>query len=110
MVSLFTRVLRSAIVLGIGLWGVVLVSPSMAESRSKIQVMTSIFPLQEFAKVVGGERAEVQMLFSPGAEVHTSELKPSDVVKISRADIFIFIGPSMEPWADKVLRAVRERT
>ena len=107
MVSLFTKVLPSAIVLGIGLWGVVLVSPSMAESRSKIRVMTSIFPLQEFAKAVGGERAEVQMLFSPGAEVHTSELKPSDVAKISRADIFIFIGPAMEPWADKVLRAAQ---
>ena len=108
MVSPFTKVLRSVIILGIGLWGVMLgPSPSMAKSPSKNQVMTSIFPLQEFAKAVGGYRAEVQMLFKPGAEVHTSELKPSDVAKISSADIFIFIGPSMEPWADKVQRAVQ---
>jgi zinc transport system substrate-binding protein len=56
---------------------------------------------------VGGERAEVQQLLPPGAEAHAWEPKPSAVAKISKADIFVFIGPSMEPWANKVLKAVQ---
>ena len=31
------------------------------------------------------------------------------MVKISQADIFIYIGPSLEPWIDKVLRAVQSK-
>jgi zinc transport system substrate-binding protein len=73
----------------------------------KIQVVTSIFPLQEFAGAVGGERAEVHLLLPPGAEVHAWEPKPSDVAKISKADIFIYLGPFLEPWAHKVIKAAQ---
>jgi zinc transport system substrate-binding protein len=106
-----TKIFRFAIVLAVGLLMVPLVSsPSIAKSRPEIQVITSLFPLQEFARAVGGERAEVHMIFPPGAEVHTAELKPGDVAKISEADIFIFLGPSMEPWADRVVKALQSKS
>jgi zinc transport system substrate-binding protein len=73
----------------------------------RLKVMASLFPLQEFAKAVGGDKVQVALLLPPGAEAHTWEPKPSDVVKITRADIFIYIGPSMEPWVDKVLKAAQ---
>jgi zinc transport system substrate-binding protein len=77
---------------------------SQAPDRASIQVMTSIFPLLEFAKAVGGERAEVRQLLPPGAETHAWEPKPNDVAKISKADIFVYTSPPMEPWAHKVIR------
>ncbi|MBI5968760.1 MAG: zinc ABC transporter substrate-binding protein [Deltaproteobacteria bacterium] len=71
--------------------------------------MASLFPLQEFAGAVGGDRIQATLLLPPGAEVHTWEPKPSDVVKIAQADVFIYIGPSMEPWVDKVLKTVQAK-
>jgi zinc transport system substrate-binding protein len=84
-------------------------SPSSAQPPSKLKGVASLFPLQEFAKKVGGDKVQVVLLLPPGAEAHTWEPKPSDVVKISQADIFIYIGPSLEPWIDKVLRAVQNK-
>ena len=66
-------------------------------------VMTTIVPLTEFAQAVGGDRVNVTQLLPPGAEVHTWEPKPSDVVKLSRADVFIYIGAEMEPWVAEMV-------
>ena len=84
-------------------------SPSHAQPPSKLKVVASLFPLQEFARKVGGDKVQVVLLLPPGAEAHTWEPKPSDVVKISQADIFIYVGPSLEPWIDKVFRAAQNR-
>ena len=64
-------------------------------AAKNLNVVTSIFPLQEFAKAVGGERANVDLLLPPGAEPHTWEPRPSDIVKITKADIFIYIGEDL---------------
>jgi zinc transport system substrate-binding protein len=87
---------------------VFLLSPSiLGQPPSTLKVVVSLFPLQEFARAVGGEKVQVILLLPPGAEAHSWEPKPSDVVKISRADVFIYIGPSMEPWVHKVLKAAQ---
>ncbi len=77
------------------------------ETPAKIKIMTSVFPLMEFAQAVSGERAEVALLLPPGAEIHTWQPKPSDLVKLSSADLFIFIGADLEPWIDDILRSVK---
>ena len=84
-----------------------LLPPSFGQPHPKLKVMASLFPLQEFASAVGGDRVQATLLLPPGAEAHTWEPRPSDVAKIAQADIFIYIGPSMEPWVDKVLQAAK---
>ena len=78
-----------------------------AQSSPKLTAVTSLFPLQEFTQAVGGEKVQVDLLLPPGAEPHAWEPKPSDVVKISKADFFIYIGPAMEPWAKNLLKAAK---
>jgi zinc transport system substrate-binding protein len=75
--------------------------------QAKLKVVASIFPLYEFAREVGGNRSEVALLLPPGAEAHSWEPKPGDIAKISKADVFIYLGASMEPWVEKVLTASR---
>jgi zinc transport system substrate-binding protein len=71
-----------------------------------VSVITTIFPLKEFAQAVGGEQVEVTQLLPPGAEAHTWEPKPSDIVRLSRADIFIYTGAEMEPWVSGILKTI----
>jgi ABC-type Zn uptake system ZnuABC Zn-binding protein ZnuA len=68
-----------------------------AQAQPKLKVVTTLFPLQEFALAVGGERARVDLLLPPGAEPHAWEPRPSDLAKIQKADVFIYIGKVMEP-------------
>lgn len=80
---------------------------SFSQSRPNPKVITSLFPLQEFAKAVGGERVKAELLLPPGMEPHTWEPKPSDVGKISKADIFIYLGRPMELWVDDLLKSAK---
>jgi zinc transport system substrate-binding protein len=85
---------------------IVLQAP-LLESADKIRIVTSVFPLMEFAQSVCGERGEVHLLVPPGAEIHTWQPRPSDIVRLSSADLFIFIGSGMEPWLQDILEAVQ---
>lgn len=76
-----------------------------AQGGEKIRVITTLFPLQEFAVAVGGDRARVDLLLPPGAEPHAWEPKPSDLAKIQKADVFVYINRAMEPWAEDLLKA-----
>jgi zinc transport system substrate-binding protein len=74
-------------------------APSSAKESKKLVVVTTLFPLYDFAKNVGGAKAEVTLLLPPGVEAHSFEPKPADAVKVSKADLFVFTNAYMEPWA-----------
>lgn len=71
-----------------------------------LQVVTTLFPLYDFARSIAGEKAQVTMLLPPGVEPHTFEPKPEDMIRINRAGLFIYTNPYMEPWAETVVRGV----
>jgi len=76
----------------------------------RFSIVTTIFPLKEFAQAVGGERVSVHLLLPPGAEPHTWDPRPSDIVKLSHADVFIYIGAEMEPWIHGILKSLDNPT
>lgn len=77
-----------------------------AGAYEKKQIVTSLFPLMEFAQAVAQDSADVHLLIPPGAEVHTWQPRPSDIMQLSSADLFIFIGYGLEPWVPGLLRSV----
>ena len=72
-----------------------------------IKIVTTLFPLYDFAKKIGGDYVEVSLLLPPGVEAHSFEPKPSDIAKISGADIFIYTGKFMEPWVTDILAGIK---
>ena len=79
-------------------------APSSAfGDTERIKVCATLFPQYEFARAVGGERVEVVKLLPGGSESHTYEPSPADIVTLEDADLFLTTGPSMEPWADRVI-------
>lgn len=75
----------------------------------KLKVITTLFPLYDMAKHIGADKAEVSLLLPPGMEAHSFEPKPGDIVKINKADIFVYTGKFMEPWAEDVIKGVVNR-
>jgi zinc transport system substrate-binding protein len=81
--------------------------PDKPVAEQKLKVITTLFPLYDFARAVGGERADVTLLLPPGVEPHSFEPKPGDVMKIEAADLFIYTGEYMEPWAATILKGFK---
>jgi len=73
--------------------------------QKKIKVVTTLFPLYDMAKNIGADKGEVFLLLPPGVEAHSFEPKPSDIVKINEADIFVYTGKFMEPWAEGIIKS-----
>lgn len=73
------------------------------ESPRKLQIVTTIFPLYDFARSIGGDKVNISLFIPPGIEVHHFEPKPSDISKINSAKIFVYTGAFMEPWVNDIV-------
>ena len=76
------------------------------QPNGKLQVVTTLFPLYDFAKSIGGDRAQVSLLLPPGVEPHSFEPRPEDIVRVNHADLFIYTNKVMEPWAASIVDGV----
>lgn len=85
------------------------ITGSIYAAEKKLTVVATIFPLYDFAREIGGDKVAVTKLLPPGVEAHAFELKPQDVVRINKADIFIYTGKYMEPWVEDLLKGVLDK-
>ncbi|HUN54711.1 MAG TPA: zinc ABC transporter substrate-binding protein [Smithella sp.] len=76
----------------------------------KLRVIATIFPIYDFARNIGGDKIKVTMLLPPGTDAHHYELRPEDIVKVSKADVFLFTNFEMEHWAYKIINAADKNT
>lgn len=73
------------------------------QAKDTLKVYTSIYPLYDFAKQVGGTKVQVENIVPPGAEPHDWEPSPQDLAKLTKADVLILSGTGVEHWGDKIL-------
>ncbi len=75
-----------------------------------LQIVTTVFPACDFAHVIAGERASVTLIVPPGAEAHSFEPTPRDLLLIRDCDLFICNGGESEAWVEELLEGgERER-
>ena len=77
-----------------------------AFAAGKPLVVCSLFPQYDFARQVAGERATVFMLLPPGMESHTFDPRPADIITLNKANLFVFTGAYMEPWAKRIVESL----
>ena len=69
---------------------------------AKVNIVVSVVPQKTFAKAIGGDRVAITTMVKPGNSPHTYEPKPSQMIKISKADIYFSIGVEFEKaWLNK---------
>lgn len=78
-------------------------------SEGKIKIYTSIYPLYDFAKKVGGDKVDVTNLVPAGTEPHEWEISTSDIVNLEKADMLIYNGAGIENWTDKVISTLENK-
>jgi zinc transport system substrate-binding protein len=81
-----------------------------AVTGKRLVVVTSLFPLYDFARNIGQDRAEVSLLLPPGVEAHSFEPRAGDMVRLNQAGVFVYTNSTMEPWAHDLIKGVQSRT
>ena len=73
--------------------------------KAKPLVVTSFFPLYDFARQIGGTNVEVVCLVPPGGDPHEAEPTPSAAKSVSKADLVLLLGLGMDGWVEKLSTA-----
>jgi zinc transport system substrate-binding protein len=71
-------------------------------SRHKLQVMASFYPMYFFASQIGGDKAQVHSITPAAAEPHDYEPTTQDIVRINQSQMLVLNGGQLEPWGDKI--------
>lgn len=93
------------------LLGMVLVLGSVmsVSAAEPLKVLTTNFPGYDFIRAIGGEKVNVEMLLPPGAESHSFEPTPKDIIAIQNADLFVTVGGENETWVARILESFGEK-
>lgn len=75
---------------------------SLNDASAKVKVVASFYPLAYFSQKIGGDRVEVISVVPAGTEPHDYEPTPQDIRKIQTADVVVYLGAGLDPWADKL--------
>lgn len=72
----------------------------------KLKVVAVNYAAYDFARAVAGEQADITMLLQPGAEAHSYEPTPQDIITIQKSSVLIYTGGESDVWVDEVLKSV----
>ena len=81
-------------------------------SNDKISIVCTIFPQYDFVRQLTKDmdNVEVTMLLKPGQESHDYDPSSKDVLKIHKADVFIYVGGESDTWISDVLSTVENKS
>jgi zinc transport system substrate-binding protein len=69
-----------------------------SNDTNKLRVIASFFPLYDFLRNVGGDRAEVSVMVPAGIEPHDWEPTPRNIADAESADMIVYNGAGFESW------------
>ena len=80
------------------------------EKTEELKVVATIFPQYDFLRAIAGDKIELSMLLKPGAETHSYEPSPQDIIAIQKSDLFVFVGGESDAWVRTILDSASSET
>lgn len=100
MKKLFDSIIIPAIALLLGV-----VAP---QASGKIRVVTTLTDLKSITEIVGGDKVDVFAIATGFQNPHFVDPKPSYILKLSKADMFVTVGLDLEiGWVPPLLNSAR---
>ncbi len=82
--------------------------PAAAQAGDKLTVVASLQSLKSIAELVGGDKVDAFAIATGYQNPHFVDPKPSFIMKLSKADIFITTGLDLETgWVPSLLQSSR---
>lgn len=71
-------------------------------------IVTTFYPLYEFAKHITGDHTSVTNITPAGVETHDYDPSPQALAIAQKADVFVYNGGTMEPWVNNFLKEYKQ--
>ncbi len=89
---------------------VVILAATLQSPAQSLRVVTTQPDLASFVRLIGGDDVQVSSLTVGSEDMHLLRPRPSMLARLSRADLLIEMGLSLEhAWLPAIVRAVRNR-
>jgi ABC-type Zn uptake system ZnuABC Zn-binding protein ZnuA len=76
-------------------------------AQAKLKIVTTTTDYADLARQIGGDLVEVHSVMKGPENVHNVMAKPTEMVYLNEADLFVHSGLDAEPWRDNLLRGAR---
>ncbi|WP_205961813.1 metal ABC transporter solute-binding protein, Zn/Mn family [Psychrobacillus vulpis] len=76
------------------------------EKGNKIQIYTTVYPLQYFTERIGGDAVNVSSIYPAGGNEHTFEPTQKDMMALADADLFFYIGLGLEGFVENAKKTL----
>ncbi|WP_406030939.1 metal ABC transporter substrate-binding protein [Succinivibrio sp.] len=70
----------------------------------ELNIVTTNFPQYDFVNHIVKNKAKVIMLLKPGAQAHSFEPTPKDIISIQNSDLFVYNGGENDEWIEKLIK------
>jgi zinc/manganese transport system substrate-binding protein len=82
-----------------------LLAPLMASAQ--LRIVTTTTDYTDIARQIGGDKVDVHSVMKGPENVHNVMAKPTEMVALNKADLFVHSGLDAEPWRDNLLKGAR---
>lgn len=82
---------------------------SAAPATARVDVVAANQDLASITQAIGGDLVKVSYLIRGNQDPHLIEPRPSQVLKLTRADLVVRIGMDLDLWFDSLLNAANNR-
>lgn len=87
---------------------VIIIAAAVLQADAQIKIVTTIPDLKSIAEMVGGDKVDVFSIATGYQNPHFVDPKPSYILKLSKADMFITVGLDLEiGWVPPLLNSAR---
>lgn len=81
---------------------------SAQAAEKKFKVVTTFTVIQDMAKNVAGDAADVESITKVGAEIHEYDPTPQDITKALSADLVLWNGLNLELWFKRFFEDIKD--
>ncbi|WP_281071621.1 metal ABC transporter substrate-binding protein [Succinivibrio dextrinosolvens] len=84
--------------------GLMILACSPEVLSKELNIIATNFPQYDFVKNIIKDKGKVTMLLKIGAEAHSYEPTPKDLIAIEKSDLFVFNGGENDEWIENFLK------
>jgi ABC-type Zn uptake system ZnuABC Zn-binding protein ZnuA len=75
------------------------------DGADRLRVVATTTPVQDFVRVIGGDKVAMTGILKPNVDAHDYEPSPADLDAIARADVVVANGVGLERWLDDTIKS-----
>ena len=76
-------------------------------ASADLKIVTTTTDYADIARQIGGDKVDVHSVMKGPENVHNVMAKPTEMVFLNKADMFVHSGLDTEPWRDNLLKGAR---